>query len=124
MIKKTAANLSINCRLTITFALLQPNPHIDFPLLITFLSFRSVVFGFHIGTARRIPQRIAVFAFTGVYHCMWLVGKTADVPLFQLCVFPRFSGICNLCLLPDAGAAGAVNLCIQSNVFSFRQYAD
>lgn len=104
--------------------LFQPDPDIDFPLLIGFLSFRPVVLRLYIGTARRIPQRIAVFAFTGVYHRVRLVCKTADVPLLQLCVFPRFSGICDFRLLPDAGAAGSVNLFVQPDVFSFRQHAD
>lgn len=104
--------------------LFQPDSDIDFPLLIGLLSFRSVVLRLYIGTARRIPQRIAVFAFTGVYHRMRLVGETADVPLFQLCIFPRFSGVCNLCFLPDSGAAGSVNLFVQPDVLSFRQHAD
>ena len=104
--------------------LFQPDPDIDFPLLIGFLSFRPVVLRLYIGTARRIPQRIAVFAFTGVYHRVRLIGKTTNVALFQLCVFPRFSAICNLCFLPDARAAGAVNLCVQPNVLSLRKHAD
>ena len=105
-------------------SLLQPNSHIDFPLLIGFLSFRPVVLRLYIGTARRIPQRIAVFAFTGINHGMRLVGKTTNVALFQLCVFPRLPRVCDFCLLPDARAAGAVNLFVQPDVFSFRQYAD
>ena len=104
--------------------LFQPNSHIDFPLLIGLLSFRSVVLRLYIGTARRIPHRISVFAFTRVYHRVRFIGETADVPLLQLCVFPRFSGICDFRLLPNAGAAGSVNLCVQPDVFSFRQHAD
>lgn len=104
--------------------LFQPDSYIDFPLLIGLLSFRSVVLRLYIGTARRIPQRISVFAFTGIDHGMRLVGETADVPLLQLCIFPRFSRICNLCFFPDAGASGAVNLFIQPDVFSLRQNAD
>lgn len=65
-----------------------------------------------------------MFAFAGVYHRVRLVGKTADVPLLQLCGSPWLPGICNLCFLPDAGAAGSVNLFVQPDVFSFRQHAD
>ena len=104
--------------------LFQPDPDIDFPLLIGLLSFRSIVLCLYIGTARRIPKRISALTLACINHGMRFVGKTTNVALFQLCIPPRLPGVCDFCLLPDARAAGAVNLCIQPNVFSFRKHAD
>ena len=65
-----------------------------------------------------------MLTLAGINHGMRFVSKTTNVALLKFCIPPRLPGICDFRLLPDAGAAGSVNLCIQPNVFSFRKHAD